>query len=156
MRRKDRELKTKEELIDVLNEGNAIQIAFINGYEPYIVTLNYGYSWNADTIKLYFHSAPEGRKINCIKSNPRVCFTISICNPIIQGEKACNYGMKYQSVVGYGTMRIVENDDERIRGLNLLMKQYTGKDSWNYDDDMLKRTMVSCLEVEKISGKMRK
>jgi nitroimidazol reductase NimA-like FMN-containing flavoprotein (pyridoxamine 5'-phosphate oxidase superfamily) len=156
MRRTDRELKSKEELIDVLNDGKIIQIAFIDEHEPYIVTLNYGYRWNAGNIKFYFHSATEGRKIKCIKNSPNVCFTISICDPFVQGEKACNYGMKYRSVVGCGRMRIVENDEERILGLNVLMKQYTGKDTWVYDDDIMKKTVVSCLEVEKISGKRKK
>jgi uncharacterized protein len=156
MRRTDRELKSKKELIDVLDGGKIVQIAFIDENEPYLVTLNYGYSWNADKIRLYFHSATEGRKIKCIKNNPNVCFTISICDPFVQGEKACNYGMNYRSVVGRGRMRIVENDEERILGLNLLMKQYTGKDNWTYDDDVMKKTMVSCLEVEKISGKRKK
>jgi nitroimidazol reductase NimA-like FMN-containing flavoprotein (pyridoxamine 5'-phosphate oxidase superfamily) len=156
MRRSDRELKSKEELINVLTDGKIIHIAFVDKNEPYIVTLNYGYSWDAEKIKLYFHSASEGRKVNCIKNNPRVCFTISICDPFVQGEQACNYGMKYRSVVGYGQMKIVENDKERISGLNLLMKQYTGKDNWIYDDEMMKKTVVSCLEVEKISGKRKK
>jgi nitroimidazol reductase NimA-like FMN-containing flavoprotein (pyridoxamine 5'-phosphate oxidase superfamily) len=156
MRRTDRELKTNEEIIDVLKSGTIVQIAFIDKNEPYIVTLNYGHILEKEKIRLYFHSAPEGRKIHCIKSNPNVCFTISICDPFVKGEKACNYGMKYRSVVGYGKMRIAENEEERLSGLNLLMKQYTGKDDWQYDDEILKKTVVSCLEVEKITGKRKK
>ena len=53
-------------------------------------------------------------------------------------------------------MRIVDRIEERLNGLNVLMKQYTGKDTWRYDDEMLEKTMVSCLEVEKISGKRKK
>jgi uncharacterized protein len=156
MRRTDRELKTTEEIIDVLNSGKIIQIAFIDNNEPYIVTLNYGCVFENENIRLYFHSAPEGRKIDCIKNSPNVCFSISICDPFIAGEKACNYGMKYRSVIGYGRMRIVESNEERLNGLNVLMKQYTVKDTWNYDDEIIKKTMVSCLDVEKITGKRKK
>lgn len=156
MRRVDRELKTNEEIIEVLNSGKIIQIAFIDNNEPYIVTLNYGFVLDNEKIKMYFHSANEGRKINCIKNNPNVCFSISICDPFIEGEKACNYGMKYRSLIGYGKIRIVESKEERLNGLNVLMKQYTGKDNWNYDDEMMKKTTVSCLEVEKITGKRKK
>jgi nitroimidazol reductase NimA-like FMN-containing flavoprotein (pyridoxamine 5'-phosphate oxidase superfamily) len=155
MRRTERELKSKEDLKNILDDGKNIQIAFVNDNEPYIVTLNYGYIWDEDKIKFYFHSAPEGRKINCIKSNPKVCFSISICDSFVLGEKACNIGIKYRSIVGYGKMKIIENEDERIFGLNLLMKQYTGKDNWIYDNEIMKRTTVSCLEVEKISGKRK-
>ena len=156
MRRTDRELKTSEELRDVFNDGKIAQIAFIDGKEPYIVTLNYGYAWETEKPRLYFHSANEGRKIDLIKKNPRVCFTIAIYDPFVKGEKACNYGMKYRSIVGYGTVRIVENIEERILGLNLLMKQYTGQEDWKYDDVMLKKTTVFRLEVERMSGKRKK
>jgi uncharacterized protein len=74
----------------------------------------------------------------------------------VAGEKACNYGMKYRSIVGYGKMRIVENEDERIHGLNLLMKHYTGNDNWQYDDIELKKTLISCLDVENMAGKRKK
>jgi len=118
--------------------------------------MNYGFIWNSDDkIRLYFHSANEGRKIEIIKKNPRVCFSISICDPFVAGERACNYGMKYRSVVGYGKIRIVEDNEEKLSGLNLLMDQYTGKSDWNYEDEMLKKTTVSCLEVEQISGKRK-
>jgi nitroimidazol reductase NimA-like FMN-containing flavoprotein (pyridoxamine 5'-phosphate oxidase superfamily) len=156
MRRKDRELKSKEELQHILYDGKFIQIAFVDGNEPYIVTLNYGYIWGDEKIKFYFHSAIEGRKINCIKNNPKVCFTIAICDPFTPGINACNYGIKYRSVVGYGKMKIVDNEEERIFGLNLLMKQFTGIDNWEYESEILKKTLITCLEVEELSGKKRK
>ena len=156
MRRTDRLLENKDELLEILNDGKIIQIAFQNKNEPYIVTLNYGYDWSNDKLLFYFHSANEGRKIDLIKSNPRVCFSISICDPFIAGEKACNYGIKYRSIVGYGQMRIVKNQGERKNGLDLLMINYTGKGQWEYDEEILKKTTVTCLEVETLSGKRKK
>jgi uncharacterized protein len=116
---------------DVLNNGKIIQIAFIDHHKPYIVTLNYEYVFNSDHPIVYFHFANEGKKINCIKENLHVCSSISICDEFIQGEEACDYGMNFRSIVGYGRMRMVENKEEKIYSLNLLMKQYTGRDSWN-------------------------
>lgn len=153
MRRTDRELTLKDEIADVLKEGKTIQIAFIDGNEPYIVTLNYGFARNGDKLRLYLHSANEGRKIDCIRNNPHVCFEISICDSLVHGENACNFGMRYRSVLGYGEMKIVENVDEKILGLNLLMKQYTGKDNWIFNENMLEKTTVICLDVNRISGK---
>jgi nitroimidazol reductase NimA-like FMN-containing flavoprotein (pyridoxamine 5'-phosphate oxidase superfamily) len=155
MRRKDRELNSMNEITDVLKCGKVAQIAFIDNGHPYIITMNYGYYIDGKTIKLYFHSANEGRKIECIKNNPDVCFTVAICDPFVAGEKACNYGMKYRSVVGYGKIQIVEAHDERIAGLNLLMKQVTGKESWDYDSEMLKRTTVSCIDIQSVTGKRK-
>jgi nitroimidazol reductase NimA-like FMN-containing flavoprotein (pyridoxamine 5'-phosphate oxidase superfamily) len=156
MRRKDRELDSIEQIEDVLKCGKIAQIAFVDNNQPYIITMNYGYVITENKIRLYVHSANEGRKIGCIKSNPHVCFTVAICDSLGTGEKACNYGMKYRSVIGYGTIRIVDDTDERIAGLDLLMKQYTGKDDWDYDEEMLKRTTVICIDVESITGKSKR
>jgi nitroimidazol reductase NimA-like FMN-containing flavoprotein (pyridoxamine 5'-phosphate oxidase superfamily) len=156
MRRKDRELFSKNEIVQIINESKAMQIAFVDGSEPYIVTLNFGYKWDSEKYPLfYFHSADQGRKIDCIKNNPRVCFSLSICDTLITGENACSYGMKFRSIVGYGMMSIVNDDQERIEGLNLLMHKYTGKRDWHYEDREIKRTLVSCLEVESLTGKKK-
>lgn len=156
MRRKDRELDSIDQVTDVLKCGKIAQIAFVDNCQPYIITMNYGYVVTENKIRLYFHSANEGRKIECIKNNPYVCFTVALCDSLGTGEKACNYGMKYRSVVGYGNIRIVEDKDERITGLDLLMKQYTGKGDWDYEEEMLKRTTVFCIDVDAITGKSKK
>jgi nitroimidazol reductase NimA-like FMN-containing flavoprotein (pyridoxamine 5'-phosphate oxidase superfamily) len=156
MRRHDRALHSREEIVNVLKCGKIAQIAFVDGTQPYIVSMNYGYAIKNDQIQLYFHSANQGRKIDCIHHNPEVCFTIAISDPFIGGEKACNYGMKYRSVVGYGTIKIVEDGNERIAGLNALMNQVTGKENWDYDDEMLKKTTVTCIDVRTITGKSKR
>ncbi|MHC1738990.1 MAG: pyridoxamine 5'-phosphate oxidase family protein [Ignavibacteriaceae bacterium] len=155
MRRNDRELKTVAELTDVLESGSVAQVAFIQNNAPYIVSLNYGFSVNGTEIKLFFHSAGEGRKIDCIKSNPDVCFTVAICDPLIEGEEACDYSMKFRSVVGYGKMRLIEDEDEKIFGLNRIMNHYTRVDTWDYNKEMLKNTTVICLDAESITGKRK-
>jgi len=157
MRRIDRQINTKEELRSILKEGKVIHVAFQDIHEPYMVTMNYGFTWGADAMpRFYFHCAPEGRKVVIINANPRVCFSVYLCDPFVTGEKACNYGMKYRSVVGYGTMRPARDNEEKAAGLNLLMEQYTGKSAWSYDDDIMKKTAVYCLEADRISGKQKK
>ena len=48
MRRADRELKEKSELLDVLERADACHLALADGAEPYLVTLNYGFAWESD------------------------------------------------------------------------------------------------------------
>jgi len=156
MRRTDRQINSQDELLSIVKEGKVIHIAFCDNTEPYIVTLNYGFVCDVENrMRFYFHSANEGRKINIIKTNPRVCFSITLCDPFITGDKACNYGMKYRSIVGYGTIRFVDDAKEKIEGLNLLMEQYTGKSSWEYDEESMKKTTVTCLEVDEMAGKRK-
>ena len=43
--------------------------------------------------------------------------------------------------------------EEKINGLNTIMKQTTSKDGWNYDEEMLEAVAVYCLKVDKLSCK---
>jgi uncharacterized protein len=156
MRRADRLSTDKDEIAKILTEGKIIHIAFQDENEPYIVTMNYGYDFMDDNFKFYFHSAREGRKIEIIKVNSRVCFSISICDPFVTGEKACNYGMKFRSIVGYGRIQIITDENLRNYALNKLMENYTGENNWKYEEDILKMTTVTCLEVEKYTAKIKK
>ncbi len=157
MRRKDRSL-TREETIAVLSDGRIAQVAFVDNGQAYIVSMNYGFAPDSGPIRLYFHSAVSGRKIDCLRQNPEVCFTVALPDAEVYGEgsQACTYGLKYRSVVGYGRLRIVTDETERISGLNLLMRQCTGTSEWTYDAKTLRNTTVSCIEVRSISGKSLK
>jgi len=156
MRRSDRSLEDKTDIANILKDGKIIHIAFQDKTEPYIVTLNYGFDFIDDNLTFYFHSANEGRKLNIIKYNPLVCFSISICDPFVSGEKACNYGMKYRSIVGYGTLNILSDENDRIYALNKLMENYTGKSRWEYDVTIFNKTTVTRLDVDTFSAKMKK
>ena len=70
MRRKDKEIKDKEVIESIIKRATVCRIALSENNVPYIVPLSFGYKDNC----LYFHSAPEGRKIDIIKQNNNVCF----------------------------------------------------------------------------------
>jgi len=55
--RKEKEIKNRSEMIEILQKSKYITIAMCKDNEPYLVTLSYGY----DLIKnvIYFHCANE-------------------------------------------------------------------------------------------------
>lgn len=121
-----------------------------DGNEPYLVTVNYGYRDNA----IYFHSAPEGRKIEMIRKNPNVCFMIYTDDQLVSGENPCSdWSMKYRSVTGSGKATILENPDEKAEGLDILMGQYTKDGPFEFNDKNLRETAVIKIEIEKILAK---
>ena len=63
VRRKDKEIKDKEVIESIIKRATVCRIALSENNVPYIVPLSFGYKDNC----LYFHSAPEGRKIDIIK-----------------------------------------------------------------------------------------
>jgi len=60
--------------------------------------------------------------------------------------------MKYRSVIGYGTARILENDGEKRAGLDVIMAHYGGPEG-PYGGQSLARTCVIEIVIEGVTGK---
>ena len=48
---------------------------------------------------------------------------------VYKGEKGCDWGMKYSSVVGFGKISVLEKRAKEIEGLNCIMEHYAGRRS---------------------------
>jgi len=156
MRRSDREITEKSELVNILEKGDSCHIALCDGNTPYLVTMNYGFEWS-DNLKIYLHCAREGKKIDIIKKNPKVCFSVDIGHELVMSERACGWGMRYKSVVGSGTIEMINHDAGKIEGLNLLMKHYAaGGTDLKYEEKMLQATTVLKITVSEVVGKEKK
>ena len=92
MRRSDREIKNKQEMLDVMRKCDVCRLAFHDGDYPYIVPLNFGLSVTGDTVELIFHSALEGHKVDLIRRNNRASFEMELLSACIrqkQGAELC-------------------------------------------------------------------
>ncbi|MBU2514310.1 pyridoxamine 5'-phosphate oxidase family protein [bacterium] len=148
MRRKEKEITDKTEIEEIIAKSSICRIALAVDNEPYLVPLCFGYLNNT----LYFHSADEGRKLEMIKMNPRVCFEFEGDTEIIKAKKACNWGLKYRSVIGFGNARIIEDEAERMTALDAIMNQYSNE-KWDYAPSMLTKTLVFKIEIDTMTGK---
>ena len=93
---------------------------------PYVIPLSFGYSLEGGVLELYFHCAHVGKKLDCIRKNPNVAFSMCVENRIeIHEDNYCKSGRFYASVVGQGKAEIVEDSAEKCRGLSLLMERQT-------------------------------
>ena len=155
MRRKERELEEISEVESIISESDVCRIAIANDNTPYIVTMNFGYTGGEQPC-LYFHCANEGRKLDMIRSNNYVCFEMDTDHAIYKGEKGCNWGMNFSSVVGYGRIFIVDDACEKKSGLDHIMNHYGGSGVYSYDEKVLARTTVLRLDISEISGKRKK
>lgn len=94
MRRTDREVTDPEKIQDIVNRCTCCRIGFNDIGEVYIVPLNFGYQKNGDTYVVYFHGAHEGRKIDLIKKNPKVCFEMDTNYKLTEADIACGYSAR--------------------------------------------------------------
>ena len=151
MRRKDREIRDTYGVREIIGECDCCRLAFSDGKGAYIVPLSFGYDEEENA--LYFHGAAEGKKIDLVRRNGYAGFEMDTAHGLTEAEQACGYSFRYRSVVGEGSIRVVEGADEKKKGLNCIMGHMSGKDGWAYPEAMLKRTAVLRLDVEQMSGK---
>ena len=127
MRRRDREVLGDENIAKIIEQCTTCHVAMTDDADanmPYVIPLSFGYSLNNGVLELFFHCAHVGKKLDCIRKNPNVAFSMCVENRIeIHEEAYCKSGRFYASVVGQGKAEIVENVAEKCRGLSLLMER---------------------------------
>jgi uncharacterized protein len=154
MRRKDRQIKDINDIESIISHSDVCRVAFADKNTPYIVTMNFGYA-GGDHPCLYFHCAPEGRKMEMIRKNNYVCFEMDTDHEIYTGEKGCDWGMKYSSVVGFGKISVLKDRDTKIEGLNCIMAKYSDRRDFSYDEQILERTIILRLDIQNMDGKRK-
>ena len=154
MRRKYREIIDKNRIEEFISRGQILRIAFYDEGDIYIVPVNYGYSVG-EQYTFYFHGAKAGRKYELAKSRPNVGFEIDGNYTLLESEMACEFSAAFYSVIGTGRLSLVEDNIEKVKGLNLIMKQTTSKEEWHYSDKMLEAVAVFRLVVNKLSCKAK-
>jgi nitroimidazol reductase NimA-like FMN-containing flavoprotein (pyridoxamine 5'-phosphate oxidase superfamily) len=152
MRRNDREISDIKEIESIISRADVCRVALADNNIPYIVTMNFGYSGGADK-KLFFHCAKEGRKLDMIRKNNYVCFEFDTDHDLYSGKKACDYSMKYSSVVGWGHIFILTGDEEKREGLNYIMKHYTNRTDFSYNPKVFDKTVILGLNIKEMTGK---
>lgn len=121
MRRKKQALPP-EECAAVLRRGTSGVLALDGdcGY-PYAVPISYVY----DGEKLYFHSARTGHKLDAIRHNPKASFCVIDQDQVVPEE----YTTYFRSVVVFGRMRMLEDEQEKRDAIEKLAIKYAPKDS---------------------------
>lgn len=134
------EITSREEIDEIINKCTVCSLAMVDNGKPYCVPMNFGYS---DGI-IYLHGAPFGRKIDVLKNNPDVCISFysdEILN-VRHESVACSYSMKFKSVLAHGQVVFVQDLDEKARILNIVMKNYSGRDDFSYSKPALEGVCI--------------
>jgi nitroimidazol reductase NimA-like FMN-containing flavoprotein (pyridoxamine 5'-phosphate oxidase superfamily) len=148
MRRKDKKITNPELIQSIIRKSIVCRLGMVDGNQPYVVPLNFGYENN----RLYFHCAKDGKKVDILKINNDVCFEFDIDQEVVPSDNACKFGMKYQSVIGFGKALFVEDDIEKQKALDIIMRQYSDKD-YDFTKELVQNILIIKVEIETITGK---
>lgn len=150
MRRKEKEVTSREWMMEILEKGVWMDFAMAgkDGW-PYIVPLNYGFSEDF----IIIHGAREGKKIDLLRENNKVAFNLAIDTEVIRNEgDPSEFSMKYKSVSGQGVASFIEDLDEKKEALKILMHHYDGPTE-PMPEGMLRATAVIKIQITELTGK---
>ena len=154
MTRREREITDINKIIEILDKAKIAHIGLVDGDEPYVVPMNYGYDMNDGKLTIYLHGARRGRKLDVMRANPKVFFEAECDLQPFEGDIACRYGIAYSSVMGKGIATIVEDVEEKKQALSILMKTQTGK-NFDFEDKMVAFVSVIRIDVSEFTAKYR-
>ena len=152
--RREREVTDPGRICEILDKSMVLHLGMVDGDEPYVVPMNYGYTMEDGKLTVYLHGALWGRKLDIIRVNPKVFFSLECDVVPFDGDIACRYGTTYASVMGRGTAEIVTDVEEKKKGLSVLMKTQTGKD-FTFEDKMVSIVSVIKIDVAEYTAKER-
>ena len=154
MRRQDREITDRAELIRVMRSCDVCRLALNDesGY-PYILPLNFGLIDDGETVELYFHGATTGTKYELIAKDNRASFEMDWKHELQYEADKCRCTMTYESVIGRGYITILP-DEEKVKALDAIMNQYH-PDGTPYNPAAIARTTVMKLTVTQMTGKAK-
>ena len=143
MRKKEYEVTDTAVIRRILGRATQCRVAMVDGSEPYLVTMNCG--WDGEHVLL--HGAIQGRKLDILRANPRVCVEVDEDVQLVTGPTGEECTANYVSIIGTGTVSFVLDSSAKSRDLNVILHQcHSGVPDEVLSDEALSR--VAVLEVQ--------
>lgn len=152
--KRERQITDISSICRILDTAKYLHLGMVDGDEPYVIPMNYGYTMDSGRLTLYLHSAVVGRKLELIQKNPKVSFCAECDVTAFEGTLPCQYGNTYSSVMGKGVASIVEDVQEKQAAMTILMKTQTGK-NFTFNERLVSIVSVIRIDVESYTAKHR-
>lgn len=121
-----------------------------NDRQPYITPVNFILHDN----KIYFHTGFQGRKLDNIAENKKVCLEISGSGKLYATPHARNFTMRYWSVLVFGKAVLVHDAAVKLEAMNLLMQKYAARHTYEpLSPEDMKIVNVIEISIDEMSGK---
>ncbi len=148
MRRKEKEITDRTKIEAILKRGKMCRVAFFDEEFPYMVPLSFGFDGKA----IWFHGFNGGKKMECLRKNPKVCFEVEEDVEIVENPDPCEWSVKYRSVVGFGTASVIEDPTEKRTGLNIIVNQFAGHEI-PFPDQAMAAVAVVRIDISSMTGR---
>jgi uncharacterized protein len=148
VRRKEKEISDLKEMEEIIAQTEICHVGLSDNNIPYIVPVNFGYKDKC----IYFHCAREGWKLDIIRANRIVCVEFDSGHQMKISDTACEWGFKYNSVIGFGRANIIDDPNAKKEGLDIIMGHYSEL-SYQYKDEKIAGILIVKIEIDRLTGK---
>ncbi|MBW8009933.1 MAG: hypothetical protein FVQ83_01650 [Chloroflexi bacterium] len=158
VRRPEYEIKDENWIKALLHRGTFGTLGTAYKNQPFLNTVLFIFDEAEHAI--FFHTAKIGRARSNCELNPKVCFSVVEMGRIIPSEEAVDFSVEYNSVVVFGTVKVIQADKDSQSALQKLMNKYAshlkpGEDYHPIRSKDLKRTAVYKITIEHWSAKQQ-
>lgn len=153
MRRKDRELTDFNDILQIIDQCDILRIGLADGDFPYIVPLNFAYTFAEGALAFYVHGAMAGRKYELMKQNGRCSFEMDLPLGMERTEENTAITERYRSVMGAARIEFLEGEDKRRAMEDVILSRYPLTRGFAYHAASLSRCAVAKLSVLELSAK---
>ncbi len=151
LRRRDKEIKSADEMRAVLREATYVVLAMSVGDEPYLATLSHGYDEERNCV--YFHCASQGRKVETLRRNPRVWGQALVDSGYQQGS--CDH--LYRTTQFHGRVTFLTDQAEKEHALKVMIRHLDENPDKVIAEQITPhstgRILVGRIDIDHMSGK---
>ena len=87
-----------------------------------------------------------------LRQNPQVCFELDCGHALVPTDLPCGYSYRYASVIGEGTVELVEEPARKVLYLQRLLRHQTGQD-FPLQEEQAASVAVGRILVHSLTGK---
>jgi len=143
---------TPSEINELLSRALVGRLGMSRDNQPYVLPICFIHHDG----KIFFHSAPKGRKLETIKTNPKVCFQVDE-HRLVPSSLPCYFTIHYRSVLVFGKVRLLTDPKEKLKILEVMLNKYGDitKLAKPLDEAVMHKAKVEVgeISIEEITGK---
>lgn len=108
--------------------------------------------------RLYWHGSSASRMLRTLSKGEPACLTVTHLDSFVLARSAFHHSADYRSVMAFGTARLVDDPEEKIRALTMMVDRlFPGRTATLRPSTAqeIKATTVVTMAIERASAKIR-
>jgi len=150
--RRTNQLLPMEEAEQILRNATSGVLALTGDDDyPYAVPMSHLYHEGA----LYFHSGISGHKADAVRRQGKASFCVIAQDDVVPET----FSTRYQSVIAFGHIRVIEDHEEKLRAIRTLAERFSPglhQAAQKEIDESWDHLLMFKLEIEHLTGKEAK